>query len=134
MQLTFDKQKQQVIIKDEIPSHSWLVIVLMLVNTLNMGFQLFSMSYYKNEILFIFMLLLAIASIGTVLFYLFKRSWKKVYNLTEIEGVEIKNKFGREHIFLKLYNGKKRVFSILKNENELNNLKQTLTSIGIKSI
>ena len=134
MQLEFDKQKEQLKIKDEVPSHSKLVVVLMLVNALNMGVQLFSMRYYKNEFLFILMLLLAIVSVVAVLFYLFKRSWKTNYNLSEIEGLEVKKILGRERVFLKLHNGKKRSFSILKNENELNNLKNTLTTIGIKSI
>ena len=134
MQLEFDKQKEQLKIKDEVPSHSKLVIVLMLVNALNMGVQLFSMRYYKNELLFVFMLLLAIVSVVAVFFYLFKRSWKTNYNLSEIEGLEVKKVLGRERVFLKLHNGKKRSFTILKNENELNNLKNTLTTIGIKSI
>ncbi len=134
MQLEFDKVKEQVTIKDEVPTHSWLIIVLMLVNILNMSFQLSYISYYKNEILFILMLLLAIISVIVVLFYLFKRSWKTSYKLSKIEGVEIKKFLGRERVFLKLHNGKKRSFSILKNESELNNLKNTLTSIGIKSI
>ncbi|QXP73215.1 DUF2101 family protein [Tenacibaculum sp. HL-MS23] len=134
MQLEFDKQKERLKIKDEVPSHSKLVIVLMLVNALNMGVQLFSMRYYKNEFLFILMLLLAIVSVVAVFFYLFKRSWKTNYNLSEIEGLEVKKVLGRERVFLKLHNGKKRSFTILKNENELNNLKNTLTTIGIKSI
>ena len=134
MQLEFDKQKEQLKIKDEVPSHSKLVIVLMLVNALNMGVQLFSMRYYKNEFLFILMLLLAIVSVVAVFFYFFKRSWKTNYNLSEIEGLEVKKVLGRERVFLKLHNGKKRSFTILKNENELNNLKNTLTTIGIKSI
>ncbi|MCT4700163.1 MULTISPECIES: DUF2101 family protein [Tenacibaculum] len=134
MQLEFDKQKEQLKIKDEVPSHSKLVIVLMLVNALNMGVQLFSMRYYKNEFLFVLMLILAIVSVVAVFFYLFKRSWKTNYNLSEIEGLEVKKVLGRERVFLKLHNGKKRSFTILKNENELNNLKNTLTTIGIKSI
>lgn len=134
MQLEFDKQKEQLKIKDEVPSHSKLVIVLMLVNSLNMGVQLFSMRYYKNEFLFVLMLILAIVSVVAVFFYLFKRSWKTNYNLSEIEGLEVKKVLGRERVFLKLHNGKKRSFTILKNENELNNLKNTLTTIGIKSI
>ena len=134
MQLEFDKKKEQLTIKDEVPSHSKLIIVLMLVNALNMGVQLFSMRYYKNELLFIFMLLLAIISVFAVFFYLFKRSWKTNYSLSEIEGLEVKKVLGRERVFLKLHNEKKRSFTILKNENELNNLKNTLTNIGIKSI
>lgn len=134
MQLEFDKPKQQITIKDEVATHSWLVIILIFVNILNMGVQLFSLSYHKNEILFIFMLLLALASIFTVFFYLLKKSWKNRYKLSEIEGIEIKSSFGRERLFLKLYNRKKRSFSSLKNEEELKKLKQTLTSIGIKLI
>ena len=80
------------------------------------------------------MLLLMIVSIGAVFFYLLKKSWKKVYLLTDIEGVGIKKVFGRERIFLKLHNGKKRSFSVFKNIEELNNFKNTLTSIGIKTI
>ncbi|WBX73641.1 hypothetical protein PG913_12550 [Tenacibaculum pacificus] len=99
-----------------------------------MSVQLFYISFSKNEILFVFMTLLAIASLIAVFFYLFKKSWKKTYKLSEIQGIEIKNSFGRERVSLKLKNGKKRSFSILKNEKELTNLKNTLTSIGIKSI
>lgn len=134
MQLEFDKQKELLIIKDDVPLHSRLVLILLSVNVVNMSFQLVSISYSKNEILFIFMLLLAVISVVAILFYLFKRSWKTTYKLSKIEGVEIKNTFGRERFFLKLINGKKRSFSILKNENEFNSLKNTLTTIGIKSI
>ncbi|CAM1370880.1 conserved protein of unknown function [Tenacibaculum soleae] len=134
MQLEFDKQKELLIIKDDVPLHSRLVLILLSVNVVNMSFQLVSISYSKNEILFIFMLLLAVISVVAILFYLLKRSWKTTYKLSKIEGVEIKNTFGRERFFLKLINGKKRSFSILKNENEFNSLKNTLTTIGIKSI
>ncbi|WP_064966781.1 hypothetical protein [Tenacibaculum ovolyticum] len=134
MQLEFNKEKQQITIKDDVPTHSWLIMVLMLVNILNMSVQLFSMSYHKNELLFVFMTLLAAISIAVMLFYLLKRSWKTTYHLSKIKGVETKKVFGRDRTFLKLVNGKKRSFSILKNENELNNLKNTLTSIGIKTI
>lgn len=134
MQLEFDKQKELLIIKDDVPLHSRLVLILLSVNVVNMSFQLVSISYSKNEILFIFMLLLAVISVVAILFYLFKRSWKTAYKLSKIEGFEIKNTFGRERFFLKLINGKKRSFPILKNENEFNSLKNTLTTIGIKSI
>ncbi|WP_028888299.1 hypothetical protein [Tenacibaculum ovolyticum] len=134
MQLEFNKEKEQITIKDDVPTHSWLIMVLMLVNILNMSVQLFSMSYHKNELLFVFMTLLAAISIAVMLFYLLKRSWKTTYQLSKIKGVETKKVFGRDRTFLKLVNGKKRSFSILKNENELNNLKNTLTSIGIKTI
>ncbi|CAM1334291.1 hypothetical protein [Tenacibaculum aestuariivivum] len=134
MQLAFDKQKQQLTINDDVPTNSWLIIVLMLVNALNMSVQLFYMSYDKNELLFVFMMLLAAVSAIAVIFYLLKRSWKKTYQLTKIKGLEVKKTFGRERVYLKLFNGKKRSFSILKNENELNNLKNTLTAIGVKSI
>ncbi|MEX6626813.1 hypothetical protein [Tenacibaculum salmonis] len=134
MELTFDAQKKQLNIKDDVPTNSWLVIFLMLVNVINMSVQLFYISFYKNEILFVFMTLLAVASVVAIFFYLLKKSWKKTYKLSEIEGIEIKNSFGRERISLKLQNGKKRSFSILKNEKELTSLKNTLTSIGIKSI
>jgi hypothetical protein len=134
MQLEFNKGKQQITIKDDVPTHSWLIMVLMLVNILNMSVQLFSMSYHKNELLFVFMTLLAAISITVMLFYLLKRSWKTTYQLSNIKGLETKKVFGRDRTFLKLVNGKKRSFSILKNENELNNLKNTLTSIGIKTI
>ncbi|MDO6811586.1 hypothetical protein [Tenacibaculum soleae] len=134
MQLEFDKQKELLIIKDDVPLHSRLVLILLSVNVVNMSFQLVSISYSKNEILFIFMLLLGVISVVAILFYLFKRSWKTTYKLSKIEGVETKKIYGKERIFLKLHNGKKRSFSILKNENEFNSLKNTLTTIGIKSI
>ena len=134
MQLEFDKQKQQLTIKDEVPTHSNLILVLMAVNIVNMLVQLLTISYHKNEFIYILMLLLMIVSIGAVFFYLLKKSWKKVYLLTDIEGVGIKKVFGRERIFLKLHNGKKRSFSVFKNIEELNNFKNTLTSIGIKTI
>lgn len=134
MQLEFDKQKQQLTIKDEVPTYANLLLVLLAVNIFNMMVQLSTISYHKNEFVYILMLLLMLVSIGAVLFYLFKKSWKKVYSLSDIEGVGIKKVFGRERIFLKLYNGKTRSFSTLKNEEELNNFKKTLTTIGIKSI
>ena len=134
MQLEFDKQKQQLTIKDEVPTHSNLILVLMAVNIFNMLVQLLTISYHKNEFVYILMLLLMIVSIGAVFFYLLKKSWKKVYLLSDIQGVGVKKAFGRKRIFLKLHNGKTRSFSILKNEEELNNFKKTLTTIGIKSI
>ena len=106
----------------------------MAVNIVNMLVQLLTISYHKNEFVYILMLLLMIVSIGAVFFYLLKKSWKKVYLLSDIQGVGVKKAFGRKRIFLKLHNGKTRSFSILKNEEELNNFKKTLTTIGIKSI
>ncbi|ALU76021.1 hypothetical protein [Tenacibaculum finnmarkense] len=134
MQLAFNKETQQISIKDDVPTHSWLIIVLMLVNVLNMSVQLFYISFDKNEMLFIFMALLGFGSLVAVLFYLLKKSWKKTYKLTEIEGLEIKENSGIERIALKLKNGKTRSFSKLKNKTELKSLKKTLTAIGIKSI
>ncbi|MCG8857878.1 hypothetical protein [Tenacibaculum finnmarkense] len=134
MQLAFNKETQQISIKDDVPTHSWLIIVLMLVNVLNMSVQLFYISFDKNEMLFIFMALLGLGSLVAVLFYLLKKSWKKTYKLTEIEGLEIKENSGIERIALKLKNGKTRSFSKLKNQTELKSLKKTLTAIGIKSI
>ena len=134
MQLEFDKHQQKLKIKDEVPTHSWLVISLMLVNVFNMAIQLFFMSYDKNELLFVVMLFLGLISMVVVLFYVFKRSWKSNYTLVNIEGVEVRKVLGRERIFLKLLNGRKRSFSILKDEKELENLKRTLISMGIKPV
>ncbi|WP_428741646.1 hypothetical protein [Tenacibaculum sp.] len=134
MQLEFDKQQQKLKIKDEVPTHSWLVIFLMLVNVFNMAIQLFFMSYAKNELLFIVMLFLALISVAVVLFYVLKRSWKSNYKLADVEGLEVRKVLGRERIFLKLLNGRKRSFSILKDEKELENLKRTLISMGIKPV
>ncbi|CAM1338965.1 hypothetical protein [Tenacibaculum aestuarii] len=134
MQLEFNKKTEELTIKDEIPKHSWLVIILMFVNGVNMGVQLYLMSYQNNELLFSFMFLLALVSVAVILYYLVKRSWKSKYSLKEIAGLETKISYGRERIFLKLQNGKRRSFPILKNEEELKSLKRTLTSMGIKPV
>ncbi|TDQ28578.1 hypothetical protein [Tenacibaculum caenipelagi] len=134
MQLEFDKQQQKLKIKDEVPTHSWLVIFLMLVNVFNMAIQLFFMSYAKNELLFIVMLFLGLISVAVVLFYVLQRSWKSNYKLADVKGIEVRKVLGRERIFLKLLNGRKRSFSILKDEKELENLKRTLISMGIKPV
>lgn len=134
MQLEFDKQLKQLTIKDDVPTHSKIIIFLMLLNVLNLGLQLFSMSFKENEIIFTVLLLITLLSIFVIVFYFLKRSWKSKYTIKEILGVEIKKAFGRERIFLILSNGKKRGFQVLKTEKEVKKLKKTLTSIGIKSL
>lgn len=134
MQLEFNKNSKELTIKDEVPTHTWLIIVLMLVNGINMGVQLFLMSYQNNGFLYILMFLLALVSVIVILFFLLKRSWKSKYQIKNIEGIETRIVFGRERIFLKLVNGKRRSLPILKNEKEVTNLKKTLTSMGIKSV
>lgn len=134
MQLEFDKQKQEINIKDGVPNHVKLVLVLMFVNLFNMIIQLSIISFEKNELIYSIMVLVAVISCVAILFYFLKRSWKSTYQLNAIAGVETKKVFGKEHVFLKLLNGKKRSFPVLKSESELENLKKTLTSMGIKSI
>jgi membrane protein YdbS with pleckstrin-like domain len=134
MQLEFNKKIQELIIKDEVPMHSWLIISLMLINGINMGVQLYLMSYQNNETLFIFMLLLAVVSVIVIFYYVVKRSWKSKYLLDEIEGIETRKVYGKERVFLKLRNGKRRSFPVLKNEKELNDFKKTLISMGIKPV
>lgn len=133
MQLEFHQKTKKLSIKDEVPSHSWLVTILMLINAINMIIQLFFMNYKNNELIFSLMILIASVSVVVLLYYITKRSWKSSYYLNEIKGLEIKTLFGRERVYLTLQNGKKRGFSALKNEEEVKNLKETLTSIGIKS-
>lgn len=72
MQLEFNKNSKELTIKDEVPTHTWLIIVLMLVNGINMGVQLFLMSYQNNEFLYILMFLLALISVIVILFFLLK--------------------------------------------------------------
>lgn len=134
MQLEFNKKIQELTIKDEVPMHSWLIISLMLINGINMGVQLYLMSYKNNETLFVFMFLLAVVSVVVIFYYVVKRSWKSKYLLNEIEGIETRKTNGRERVFLKLRNGKRRSFPVLKNEKELSDFKRTLTSMGIKSV
>ena len=134
MQLEFNKKTQELTIKDEVPMHSWLIISLMLINGINMGVQLYLMSYKNNETLFVFMFLLAVVSVVVIFYYVVKRSWKSKYLLNEIEGIETRKTYGRERIFLKLCNGKRRIFPVLKNEKELSDFKKILTSMGIKSV
>ncbi|WP_440068475.1 hypothetical protein [Tenacibaculum discolor] len=134
MQLEFNKKTQELTIKDEVPMHSWLIICLMLINGINMGVQLYLMSYKNNETLFIFMLLLATVSVIVIFYYITKRSWKSKYLLNEIEGIETRIVYGKERIFLKLCNGKRRSFPVLKNEKELSDFKKTLISMGIKLV
>ncbi len=134
MQLEFNKKTEELTIKDEVPKHSWLIIILMFVNGVNMGVQLYLMSYKNNETLFVFMFLLALVSVAVILYYVVKRSWKSKYSLNEIAGLETKVAYGRERVFLKLRNGKRRSFPVLKNEKELSDFKRTLTSMGIKSV
>ncbi|MFT7900034.1 hypothetical protein VBY74_08615 [Tenacibaculum ascidiaceicola] len=134
MQLEFNKKTQELTIKDEVPMHSWLIISLMLINGINMGVQLYLMSYKNNETLFVFMFLLAVVSVVVIFYYVVKRSWKSKYLLNEIEGIETRKTNGRERVFLKLRNGKRRSFPVLKNEKELSDFKRTLTSMGIKSV
>ncbi|MEY8862657.1 hypothetical protein [Tenacibaculum singaporense] len=134
MQLEFNKKTQELTIKDEVPMHSWLIISLMLINGINMGVQLYLMSYKNNETLFVFMFLLAVVSVVVIFYYVVKRSWKSKYLLNEIEGIETRKTNGRERVFLKLRNGKRRSFPVLKNEKELSDFKKTLTSMGIKSV
>ncbi|WGH74717.1 hypothetical protein P8625_11570 [Tenacibaculum tangerinum] len=134
MQLEFNKHTRELTIKDEVPMHSWLIICLMAINGINMGVQLYTMNYKNNEVLFIFMLLLAIVSLVVICYYALKRSWKSKYLLKEIEGVETRNLYGKERVFLKLHNGKRRSFPALKNKEELINFKKTLISMGIKTI
>ncbi|WP_298997404.1 hypothetical protein [uncultured Tenacibaculum sp.] len=134
MQLEFNKKTEELTIKDEVPKHSWLIIILMFVNGVNMGVQLYLMSYQNNELLFSFMFLLALVSVAVILYYVVKRSWKSKYLLKEIAGLETKVVYGRERVFLKLQNGRRRSFPILKNEEELKSLKRTLTSMGIKPV
>lgn len=134
MQLGFNKKTQELTIKDEVPMHSWLIISLMLINGINMGVQLYLMSYKNNETLFVFMFLLAVVSVVVIFYYVVKRSWKSKYLLNEIEGIETRKTNGRERVFLKLRNGKRRSFPVLKNEKELSDFKKTLTSMGIKSV
>lgn len=134
MKLAFDKLKKEISIKDDVANHTWLIIILMLVNFFNMGFQLSYMSFNKNEALFILIVVLALVSIIVILFFFIKRSWKSNYKLEQIEGVEVKNIYGKERIFLKLVNGKKRSFPILKNIEEIENLKNTLIRMGLKLV
>lgn len=134
MKLAFDKLKKEISIKDDVANHTWLIIILMLVNFFNMGFQLSYMSFNKNEALYTLIVVLALVSIAVILFFFVKRSWKSNYKLEQIEGVEVKNIYGRERIFLKLVNGKKRSFPILKDKEEIENLKNTLTRMGIKLV
>ena len=91
MQLEFDKQKELLIIKDDVPLHSRLVLILLSVNVVNMSFQLVSISYSKNEILFIFMLLLGVISVVAILFYLFKRWFSFYYKYIYINVNNWKN-------------------------------------------
>ena len=63
MKLEFDKLKKEISIKDEIANHTWLIIILMLINFFNMVFQLSYISFNKNETLFILMAVLALISI-----------------------------------------------------------------------
>lgn len=134
MKLEFDKLKKEINIKDDVANHTWLIIILMLVNIFNMAFQLSYMSFNKNEALFTLLAVLALISFVVILFFFTKRSWKSIYKLQQIEGVEVKKVYGRERIFLKLINGKKRSFPILKNIEEIENLKKTLTTMGIKLV
>ncbi len=134
MQLEFNKKTAELKIKDEVPMHAWLVIALLLINGINMAVQLFLMKYKNNEILYIFMFILAVISLGVICYYIFKKSWKSKYLLSEIEGLEIKKSQKKEHVFLKLRNGKRRSFSTFKNKKEQDSFKKTLTSMGIKPI
>ena len=134
MKLAFDKLKKEISIKDDVANHTWLIIILMLVNFFNMGFQLSYMSFNKNEALYTLIVVLALVSIAVILFFFVKRSWKSNYKLEQIEGVEVKNIYGKERIFLKLVNGKKRSFPILKDKEEIENLKNTLTRMGLKLV
>ncbi|WP_299119709.1 hypothetical protein [uncultured Tenacibaculum sp.] len=134
MKLEFNKLKKEISIKDEVANHTWLIIILMIVNVFNMTFQLSYISFEKNELLFIGLVILALVSILVIFFFFTKRSWKSMYKLEEIEGVEVKKIYGRERIFLKLLNGKRRSFPILKNLEEIENLKKTLTNMGIKLV
>lgn len=134
MKLEFNKLKKEISIKDEVANHTWLIIILMIVNVFNMAFQLSYISFEKNELLFIGLAILALVSILVIFFFFTKRSWKSMYKLEEIEGVEVKKIYGRERMFLKLLNGKRRSFPILKNLEEIENLKKTLTNMGIKLV
>ena len=134
MKLEFNKLKKEISIKDEVANHTWLIIILMAVNVFNMAFQLSYISFEKNELLFIGLAILALVSILVIFFFFTKRSWKSMYKMEEIEGVEVKKIYGRERIFLKLLNGKRRSFPILRNLEEIENLKKTLTNMGIKLV
>ncbi|MCF2876115.1 MULTISPECIES: hypothetical protein [unclassified Tenacibaculum] len=134
MKLEFNKLKKEISIKDEVANHTWLIIILMAVNVFNMAFQLSYISFKKNELLFIGLAILALVSILVIFFFFTKRSWKSMYKMEEIEGVEVKKIYGRERIFLKLLNGKRRSFPILRNLEEIENLKKTLTNMGIKLV
>ncbi|KAB1159003.1 hypothetical protein F7018_07820 [Tenacibaculum aiptasiae] len=134
MKLEFNKLNKEISIKDEVANHTWLIIILMAVNVFNMAFQLSYISFEKNELLFIGLAILALVSIFVIFFFFTKRSWKSIYKLEEIEGLEVKKIYGKERIFLKLLNGKRRSFPILRNLEEIENLKKTLTNMGIKLV
>lgn len=134
MQLEFDKQLKELTIKDDVPMYSKVVLFLMSINIVNLGLQLYSMSFEKNEVIYSVLSIVTIISIAVIVFYILKKSWKTKYKLAEINGVETKKMFDRDRISLLLKNGRKRSFQALKTDKEVTKLKKTLSSMGIKSI
>ncbi|OSY88955.1 hypothetical protein WH52_04640 [Tenacibaculum holothuriorum] len=134
MQLEFDKQLKELTIKDDVPMYSKVVLFLMSINIVNLGLQLYSMSFEKNEVIYSVLSTVTIISIAVIVFYFFKKSWKTKYKLAEINGVETKKMFGRDRISLLLKNGRKRSFQALKTDKDVTKLKKTLSSMGIKSV
>ena len=132
MKIKFDKEKNSVIIKDELKNYFIILKFIFILNLITSGLYLYksikSGSFGDFDWLW---LILGILSVGTLIFT-FTRSTQEVIRNDEILYLYKRNYFGSDRYYLKLKNGKIRNLPFVRTGDVLE-LENILKEAGIQS-
>ena len=132
MKIKFDKEKNSIIIKDDIKTQLRIFKFIFILNLITAIFSIYK-NYYsgiENELNWI-QIILGIVSVGA-LFFLSTRSAKEVILVNEISFLFRTSYFKSDRYFLKLKNRKIRNLPLIKHQRDVLELEQFLEESGIR--
>jgi hypothetical protein len=130
MKIQFDKEKQVLVIRDNIKLHFMILKILMVINIVNAALRLYN-AYLSGSKTDLFQLSLGILSLGLFL-YIYKLSVQEIIPVNEIEYVREIKIFGRRRFSLKLNNGKIR--NLYTHKKDIRDLEKIFEASGISKL
>lgn len=133
MKIEHDSENKTVKIDDAIPQQFQLIYILLFLNLVNSGVNLYANIRDNHFGFFTYLWFgLALVSIGGLWFYFTKRSIKKQYDTDSILHIQ-RRSMGRNHRYrLVLHNGKVReLITLVGEEEETEEFEKIWSDIGI---
>ena len=131
MKIKYNEIEKSIEIDDNLKFHYLVMKLIMILNLINAGLNLFLIREAEFGIKEIIWLFLGIISFVILYNFIFIKTTLEVIPIDNIKELKEKSFFGRKQFFIELNNGRKRYLNELKTQEEYLELKKLFSKIGI---